>query len=127
MGKTQAVTRPVSSTLIRVDDPYRSFAALLELYASARQEKTGREEPVSIAPSAKLGEDLFIGAFSCIAENASTGNRVKIHRQVYIGENVSIGDRTVLYPGVKIYRDCVVGADCVLHAGAVADADCKFA
>ncbi|MDR1863963.1 MAG: UDP-3-O-(3-hydroxymyristoyl)glucosamine N-acyltransferase [Bacteroidales bacterium] len=123
VGKAQTVARPVSGTLIRVDDPYRSFAALLELYASAREEKTGREEPVSVAPSAKLGEDIFIGAFSCIGENASIGNRVKIHQQVYIGENVRIGDRTVLYPGVKIYRDCVVGADCVLHAGAVVGAD----
>ncbi len=123
VNKTQKTERPVKCTLIRVDDAYQSFASLLELYASTQKEKSGREEPVSVAASAVLGENIFIGAFSYIAENARIGNNVKIHQQVFIGENVSIGDNTVLHPGVKIYRDCVIGKDCVLHSGAVIGAD----
>jgi UDP-3-O-[3-hydroxymyristoyl] glucosamine N-acyltransferase len=123
INNTQKLEQPVKCTLIRVDDAYRAFASLLELYASQQQELTGREEPVSVAASATLGDNIFIGAFSYIAANARIGNNVKIHQQVYIGENVAIGDNTVLYPGVKIYRDCTVGSNCVIHSGAVIGAD----
>ena len=123
INKTLKLEQPVKCTLIRVDDAYQSFASLLELYASSKQEKSGREEPVSVAASASLGENIFIGAFSYIAENVCVGNNVKIHQQVYIGENVAIGDNTVLHPGVKIYHDCKIGNDCVIHSGAVIGAD----
>ena len=123
INKTQVLEHPVKCTLIRVEDAYRSFAALLELYASAGQEKSGREEPVFVADSATLGENFFIGAFTYISANVKIGNNVKIQQQVYIGENVTIGDNTVLYPGVKIYRDCKIGNDCVIHSGAVIGAD----
>jgi UDP-3-O-[3-hydroxymyristoyl] glucosamine N-acyltransferase len=123
INKAQKLEHPVKCTLIRVDDAYRSFASLLELYSSSQQEKTGREEPVSVAASATLGEHIFIGAFTYIAENAKIGNHVKIHQQVFIGANVTIGENTILYPGVKIYKDCKIGNDCVIHSGAVIGAD----
>ena len=123
INKTLKLEHPVKCTLIRVDDAYQSFASLLELYASSKQEKIGREEPVYVADSATVGENVFIGAFSYIAANAKIGANVKIHQQVFIGENVTIGDNTVLYPGVKIYHDCKVGNDCVIHSGAIIGAD----
>ncbi len=123
INKTQKLEQPVKCTLIRVDDAYQSFASLLEMYASAQQEKSGREEPVSVAASATLGENIFIGAFSYIADNVRIGNNVKIYQQVFIGANVVIGDNTVLYPGVKIYQGCIIGKDCVLHSGAIVGAD----
>ena len=123
VNRTQKLEHPVKCTLIRVEDAYRSFASLLELYASSAQEKKGREEPVFVAESAALGENIFIGAFTYIAGNVRIGNNVKIHQQVYIGENVTIGDNTILYQGVKIYHDCKIGNDCVIHSGAVIGAD----
>ena len=123
VNKTLKPEQPVKCTLIRVDDAYRSFASLLELYASSQQEKTGREDPIFVADSATLGENVFIGAFTYIAGNVKIGNNVKLHPQVYVDENVTIGDNTVLYPGVKIYRDCKIGAYCVIHSGAVIGAD----
>ena len=123
INKTQELEHPVKCTLIRVDDAYRSFASLLELYASAAEEKSGREEPVFVADSVMLGENIFIGAFTYIAAHVKIGNNVKIHPQVYIGENVIIGDNTILNPGVKIYRDCKIGNNCVIHSGVVVGAD----
>jgi len=123
VNRTLNLEHPVKSTLIRVDDAYSSFASLLELYVSTQQEKSGSEEPVYVAASATLGENIFIGAFSYIAGNVRIGNNVKIHQQVFIGENVTIGDNTILYPGVKIYHDCKIGADCVLHSGVVIGSD----
>jgi UDP-3-O-[3-hydroxymyristoyl] glucosamine N-acyltransferase len=123
INKTHALAHPVKCTLIRVDDAYKSFATLLEMYTLSQQEKSGREEPVSVAASATFGENVFIGAFTYIADNAKIGNNVKIQQQVFIGENVTVGDNTILYPGVKIYKDCKIGSDCVIHSGAVIGAD----
>jgi UDP-3-O-[3-hydroxymyristoyl] glucosamine N-acyltransferase len=114
---------PENCTLIRVKDPYASFARLLELYDSIQARKVGKEEPVFIAPSAKIGENTYIGAFVYIGQQARIGNNVRIYPQCYIGDHVTIGDNTVLHPGVKIYHQCVIGSHCILHAGVVVGSD----
>ncbi len=123
INKSLVLAKDVSATLIRVEDAYKAFASLLDLYQQSRAVPTGISEKSHIDKSAKIGEDIYVGEFSVIASNAQIGNNVKIHAQVYVGENVKIGDNTVLYPGVKIYHDSVVGKDCVLHAGVVLGAD----
>lgn len=115
--------QPVKATLVRVANAYEAFASLLDLYAQSKQPKNGIEEPSFIHPSAKIGTDAYIGAFSYIAENAKVGNNVKIYPQVYIGNNVTVGNNCIFYPGVVIYEDCVIGNNCIIHAGAIIGAD----
>jgi len=96
---------------------------LLDLYSQSKQPKSGIEEPSFIHSSAKVGTEVYIGAFSYIAENATIGNNVKIYPQVYVGNNAKVGDNTILYPGVKVYEECVLGSNCIVHAGAIIGAD----
>jgi UDP-3-O-[3-hydroxymyristoyl] glucosamine N-acyltransferase len=118
-----ALEAPVSATLIRVDDAYRGFASLLNLYVSSLPQKSGIETNSFISPTAGIGENCYVGSFSYIGEQAKIGNRVKIYPQVFIGDNVSIGDNTTLYAGVKIYNDCQLGNNCIVHAGTVIGSD----
>lgn len=113
----------LNCALIRVDDPYQSLAKLLEMYQQFKPSKKGIEQPSFVSSSAKLGEDIYLGAFAYIADGATIGDNVKIYPHVYIGDNVVIGNNTTLYSGVKIYADCKVGADCILHSGVVIGAD----
>lgn len=113
----------LSCTLIRVDDPYSSLAELLKMYQQFKPARTGIEKPSFVGSTAKLGEDIYIGAFSYVSDGAVIGNNVSIYPQVFIGENVVVGDNTTIYAGVKIYADCKIGADCILHSGAVIGAD----
>jgi UDP-3-O-[3-hydroxymyristoyl] glucosamine N-acyltransferase len=117
--------KPVKSTLtlIRVDDPYTSFAKLLEVYHQFRHNKKGIEQPSFISASAKLGNDCYIGAFAYIGENVSIGNNVKIYPHCYIGDNVTIGNDCTFFSGVKIYHDCILGNDCTIHASTVVGSD----
>jgi UDP-3-O-[3-hydroxymyristoyl] glucosamine N-acyltransferase len=115
--------RPVSATLVRVKNAYESFAALLRLYEEQKPKKRGISNMASIASSASLGRDLYIGEFAVISEQASLGNGVQIYPQVYIGEGVTIGEGTVLHPGVKVYDGTEIGDHCVIHAGAVIGGD----
>jgi UDP-3-O-[3-hydroxymyristoyl] glucosamine N-acyltransferase len=113
----------VTPTLIRVPDPYQSFAKLLELYNQIKRDKKGVENYSVVSPGASLGTDVYLGSFAYIGENARIGNNVKIYPNVYIGDNVSIGDNTTVFAGAKVYSDCVIGAYCTIHSGVVIGAD----
>lgn len=113
----------ISCTIIKVDSAYKSLAVLLEMYESHAKPPKGKEKPVHIAKSAKIGDKHYIGAFVYIGENTSIGNNVKIYPNSYIAENVVIGDNTVIYSGVNIYRNTVIGKNCIIHSGAVIGAD----
>ena len=124
INEAQVLKQPLQATLIRVPDAYSAFAQLLAAYQDMKQQQlSGIQEPCHISKSAKLGEGVFVGAFSYIGENARIGNNVKIHPQVYIGDDVTIGDHSILFPGVKIYQQCVVGKHVTIHAGTVIGSD----
>ena len=123
VNKSLEIEGEVSATLIKVDDAYESFATLLDLYQQSKPVKEGIEKDCFISDNAKIGQSVYIGAFSYIDSGASVSNGAKIYPQVFIGENVKIGENTIIYPGVKIYSDCIIGANCVIHSGAVIGAD----
>ncbi len=115
--------KSIGATLIRVENAYESFAALLRLYEQGKPKKSGISKLSSISDSATLGKDLYVGDFTCIGDHATLGNEVLLYPQVYLGENVKIGDRTILHPGVKVYAGCEIGADCVIHGGVIVGGD----
>lgn len=124
ISNTLELRQPISATIIRVADPYSSFAALLDKYQELKtMQLTGIQQPVFMQPTVKLGEDVYLGAFVYLGENVTIGNRVKIFPQTFIGDNVTIGDDSILHPGVKIYHHCVVGKNVKIHAGAVIGSD----
>ena len=113
----------LSCTLIRVEDAYVALAKLLDFYTKAMPAKIGIEQPSFVSSSAKLGEQIYLGAFAYIGDNVLIGNNVKIYPHVYIGDNVKIGDGSILYSGVKIYAGCSIGSSCIFHSGSVIGAD----
>jgi UDP-3-O-[3-hydroxymyristoyl] glucosamine N-acyltransferase len=124
INDSQELKEPVSATLIRVADAYSSFATLLAKYQEmATQKLTGIQEPSYISKSAKIGQQVYIGAFSYLGENVVLGNNVKIFPNVFLGDNVTINDNTMVHPGVKIYHDCVIGKNVTIHAGTVVGSD----
>lgn len=115
--------RDVNSTLIRVEDPYKSVAVLLEFYNKYTEKPKGVEKFSFVDRSAKTGKNNYIGAFSYISKNVEIGDSTLIYPGVFIGKNVKIGKNTVIYAGVKIYDDCLIGDSCIIHAGSVIGAD----
>jgi UDP-3-O-[3-hydroxymyristoyl] glucosamine N-acyltransferase len=115
--------QPVAATLIRVADAYGSLAKLLTLVSQAKTAKKGIHPRACIADSAKLGQDLYVGALAYIGVNTTIGDGTQIHPQAYIGDGVRIGAHCIVYAGVKICDDCVIGDHCILQPGAVIGAD----
>jgi UDP-3-O-[3-hydroxymyristoyl] glucosamine N-acyltransferase len=114
----------INATLVKVEDAYGAFAKLLEIYDQYRRSGlVGISSLAFIHPTAKVGEDVYIGEFAVISANAVIGKGTKIYPQVYVGDGASVGEDTILNPGVKIYHACVIGNRCVLHAGVVIGSD----
>lgn len=113
----------IKATLIKVDNAYESLAKLMMLYEASLPKKQGIDPLASVATNAKIGNNVYIGAFACIEEGAEIGDNTYIHPHVTVGCNAKVGANTILYPNVTIYHDCRVGNNCILHAGSVIGAD----
>lgn len=113
----------VSSTLIRVPSAYSSFSVLLEMYNTIKLNKSGIEQPSFIHPDAKIGKNVYIGAFAYIGAGASVADNAKIYPHVFVGDNVQIGNESTLFSGVKVYHDCVIGKNVVIHSNTVIGSD----
>lgn len=123
VNKSFVPTTNISATLIKVDNAYDAFASLLRLVDQSRPRKTGIHPGAIIEPSARIGNDVYIGPFSYIGENCIVGDGCSVYPQVYIGDNTKIGNKCVINPGVKIYHDCIIGEGCIIHAGSVIGSD----
>lgn len=114
---------PITTTLIKVADAYKSFSKLLEFYNQVKLNKNGIETHSFISVSAKYGENLYLGSFGYISDNVVLGNNVKIYPGSFIGDNVTIGNNVIIFAGAKIYSESVIGNNCTIHSGVIIGAD----
>lgn len=110
-------------TIIAVEDAYLSFQVLMNLYQKLQKRKEGIEEGSSIDQSAVLGEDVYIGAFTYLAEKVKVGDGTQIFPHVYVGQHVKIGKNCQIFSGVRIYDYCVIGDNTIIHSNTVIGSD----
>lgn len=121
--------RPVSATLIKVDDAYQAVAELLTYFQSLS--KSGKKGGLlnrifgrhRIGRGTSIGKGTWLGDYVTIGSGCRIGRNCTIHSNVSIADNVKVGDNTVLYPGVRIYGDCIIGNGCILHSNCVIGSD----
>ena len=109
-------TEKITTTLIKVQDPYYSFTTILELFNGDKSKKVGISDKSEIDKSSNVPKSSFVGHFSKIGKNSIIGEHCIIEDQVYIGENVKIGDNSKIYPGTKILDDTIIGDNCIIHS-----------
>jgi UDP-3-O-[3-hydroxymyristoyl] glucosamine N-acyltransferase len=113
LARTRAsavILAPENETLTKLprivaDNPYAYFARVSQLFNPLTRQPSGVHASAVVSKSAKLGQNVSIGA-GCV-----------------VGDEVSIGDDSCLYPRVVIYPGCSLGKRVVVHAGAVIGAD----
>lgn len=118
--------QPIDATLIRVEDAYKAFATLLELYNNATNTQgtvKGIEQPSFIDESATIGENIYVGAFAYIGKQVRIGKNVSIYPNVFIGSNVQIADNVTIHPNTCIYHDTQIGEHTIIHSGCVIGSD----
>ena len=109
--------------IIAVEDAYLSFQVLMNLYQEMQGRKTGIEEGSFFHETAKVGEGVYIGAFTYVSEKAKIGDNTQIFPHVYIGKGVKIGKNCKIDSGARIYDYCIVGDNCVIHSNTVIGGD----
>ena len=110
-------------TIIAVEDAYLSFQVLMNLYKEMQGRKSGIEQGAVFHETSKVGENVYVGAFTCVSEKVKIGDESQIYPHVYIGKNVKIGKNCIIYSGVRIYDYCVIGDNCVIHSNTVIGSD----
>lgn len=123
VGNDLVLTEPVNTTLIRVENPYIAISVLLEKYNQSKLAKPGIEQPCFIHPTAKIGQDVYIGAFSYIGPNVEIGDNCRIYPNSYMADDVQLGNNVTVFAGVKIYFDCKIGNNVILHSGVIVGGD----
>ncbi len=116
-------TGDVRPTLIRVPDPYSSFAILLEQYDKMNCPKPGIHPSAVISESAIVGKDVSISAGVIIEDRAQIGEGSVLQAHSHIGVDASLGKNCTLHSGAKVLHKCVVGHNCKLHAGVIVGSD----
>ncbi len=114
---------PITSTLIRVDNPYMAVAKLLHAFNQRSKPPKGRSWRSSVGRGSKLGKGCYMGPYAVVGRHCRIGDNVKIYPNATIGDNVTIGDNTIIYAGVKVYEGVEIGRNCILHAGCVVGSD----
>ena len=117
-------SEPIPPVAIRVENPARAFAQLLEKFAP---------EPVRFAPGVHptavigrdvvLGENVSIQPFVVIEDEARIGADTVVGAHGYIGHGASVGAGCQLAPRVTVGARCVVGSRVIIHSGAVLGSD----
>jgi UDP-3-O-[3-hydroxymyristoyl] glucosamine N-acyltransferase len=83
----------------------------------------GSWEKIEQLGAVRIGNDVEIGANSCIDRGALQdtviGDGVKIDNLVQIGHNVQVGEHTAMAGCVGIAGSAVIGAHCTLGGGAI--------
>lgn len=115
--------KPVSATLVKVDNAYESLSKLLTLYESMKPARTGISSLAQISEKAVIGNGVYIGPFCVVEDGATVGDNTQLYPHTYIGQGAAVGSGSILYPHTTIYQGCKLGDRCILHAGCVIGAD----
>lgn len=116
--------KPVSATMVRVDNAYEAIAALLKIVSTQkRTDIRHRGFRSSWFLTSKFGKKVYLGSHSYVGHHAVIGDYTKIYENVYVGDNAKIGSHCIIYPGVRIYPGMIIGDNVIIHANAVIGSD----
>lgn len=114
---------PAPCAMLRVPHPYLAFAKAVELFAQDERPAAGVDRLASVAPTAVVSPDAFVGAFAVIGDGARIGARTILHPHVIVGRDAQIGDDCVIHSRASIRERVRIGNRVTLQDGAVIGSD----
>ncbi len=110
---------PIQTNVLFAKEPEWAYTVLVQYWDKQTLKHTPGIHPTAvISPSAKLGKNVSVGAYSVIEEDATIGDNTVIFPQVYIGKRTQIGNDCILYPQVVVREECVLKNRVILQPGA---------
>jgi UDP-3-O-[3-hydroxymyristoyl] glucosamine N-acyltransferase len=109
---------------VRVENPARAFAQLLEKFAPAPIPFLPGVHPTAVlGRGVVLGDNVSVQPYVVIEEGVQIGANTVIGAHGYIGHEAQIGQDCHFAPRVTIGARCQVGNRVVIHSGAVLGSD----
>jgi UDP-3-O-[3-hydroxymyristoyl] glucosamine N-acyltransferase len=109
--------------VIRVADPARAVAIVLELFHPRSRPPAGVHPTALVAEGARVDPGATIGPYAVVGDGATIAEGAVLHAHVVVGAGSSVGPRCVLHPHVVLYADVRLGAEVEVHAGTVLGSD----
>ncbi|ADM97289.1 UDP-3-O-(3-hydroxymyristoyl)glucosamine N-acyltransferase [Dickeya dadantii] len=106
-----------------VKNPYLAYARMAQLMDTTPAPAQGISPSAVIAPDARLGDGVSVGANAVIESGVELGNGAIVGAGCFIGKNARIGAGTRLWANVTIYHNVVLGEQCLIQSGAVIGSD----
>ncbi|WJM86433.1 UDP-3-O-(3-hydroxymyristoyl)glucosamine N-acyltransferase [Dickeya chrysanthemi] len=106
-----------------VKNPYLAYARMAQLMDTTPAPAQGIAPSAVIAPDARLGDGVSVGANAVIESGVELGDGAVIGAGCFIGKNARIGAGTRLWANVTIYHNVVLGEKCLIQSGAIIGSD----
>lgn len=113
----------VTQPAIICQNTHAAWAYVTQLFQEDYRNFSGIDPTARIAPTAKIGENVTIGAYSVIGENVIIGNNSYIDAHCMIERDVTLGESCYLFSSVTVRYECQLGNRVVLHPNAVIGAE----
>ena len=105
------------------DNPYAYFARVSGLLNPAYVYPPGVDGRASVAATASLDANVYVGPGAIVDAGAKIGERVQIGAGCYVGRNVQVGAGSLLHANSTVYSECIIGERAIIHSGAIIGAD----
>ncbi|HCU59381.1 MAG TPA: UDP-3-O-(3-hydroxymyristoyl)glucosamine N-acyltransferase [Alphaproteobacteria bacterium] len=113
---------PAGIIVLLNDNPKIAFLKLNTAMYAEFEPSTNISIKASIHPSAKIGQNCFIGDFVSIEEGVVIGDNCRIEAGAYIGRACKIGNNCRIGSNAYIAY-AIIGNDCYIYTGARIGAD----
>lgn len=116
--------RKLPVALVRVDDPYSSFASLINIFhPPAAALPVGIHPAAVVSTSAIIGKDVAIGAHVIVGDRCVIGDAATIYHGVVLGDDVHVGASSLIHSNVTVREQCRIGERVIIHSGTVVGSD----
>jgi UDP-3-O-[3-hydroxymyristoyl] glucosamine N-acyltransferase len=106
------------------ETPYLTFIRAVEFFVPNRNDHAPGFHPTAvIAPGARIGSGVHVGAHVVIERDVSIGDGTTVLAGTFIGRDTEIGKGCLIYPNVTIREEVKVGSGVIIHSGAVIGSD----
>lgn len=100
-----------------------AMARLTRHLAPAEGGTPGHHPTAIVHPTARLGEDVWIGPFAVIEADARVGSGARIGAHAYVGPDVHLGTGARIHSGARIMGRVRAGRNLIVHPNATIGAD----
>lgn len=112
-----------AKTLLRADNPKLAFARAAAWLLEVRPIARGIHPTAIVARSARLAENVAVGPYTVIEDDAEIGAGAQIGAFCFVGRGAMLGTGCRLYPHATLYAGTRLGREVVVHSGAVIGGD----